>query len=443
MLKSIAVLLMTAGLLASCIKDNKFEATPTCAITAFNIGTIKSEVPTKKYDSMGNAYDTLITRTITGSTIFFNIDQMKGHIHTIDSLPNWVDLTAVVPSFTSNGDVYARTDEEEDLFYPVISGSSTLDLSKTTQFMCVSTDGTSTRFYDVDIYKHLGNTDTLEWTAINSNLDIRGEAKFYVTGNKVFAFAKDASDTNVMTYASARNAAEWSMPNSIPVMPNSVVLFGETFYGLDSEGNIYSTPADGESNTWEIASGQQMKRLLAADDTYIYAYDGTNIVGSTDLGTWTVQGSDDLDMLPETSICHVSYASRTNQQMQVAIMAGLSSQNTENSVVWYKTTSTEENINQQWAYIQVTNDNSNGIPHFDQFSMTRYDGALFAIGTTEGKYEYLYRSDDCGITWYPQTQLYPLPEELDATNGSASIVAVNNQLWIIQENGNVWEGSIQ
>ena len=75
--------------------------------------------------------------------------------------------------------------------------------------------------------------------------------------------------------------------------------------------------------------------------------------------------------------------------------------------------------------------------------MTRYDGALFAIGTTEGKYEYLYRSDDCGITWYPQTQLYPLPEELDATNGIASIVAVNNQLWIIQENGNVWEGSIQ
>ena len=101
------------------------------------------------------------------------------------------------------------------------------------------------------------------------------------------------------------------------------------------------------------------------------------------------------------------------------------------------------NTNQPWAYIQVTPDNPFGLPRLHHLSVTRYNKALYAIGAENGAYKYLYRSDDNGIAWHPQTEKYPMPADLDADKGAASIVAVDKQLWIIQENGTIWQGSIQ
>ena len=151
----------------------------------------------------------------------------------------------------------------------------------------------------------------------------------------------------------------------------------------------------------------------------------------------------DLELLPETCIASTSYSSKTNEDIQTAVMVGISSQNSEHGVSWYKVSSLEEATNQDWAYIQVTNDNPFGMPHFDHLSITYYDGSIFAIGAEEGVYKYLYRSDDNGISWHPLTAKYPLPEGLDAENGAASIVATEKDIWIIQENGKVWKGSIQ
>ena len=147
-------------------------------------------------------------------------------------------------------------------------------------------------------------------------------------------------------------------------------------------------------------------------------------------------------MLPETSINALTYPSGTNQNLQVAVMTGVSSQNTQNGVTWCKTSTLDESTNQPWAYIQVTRDNAYGMPHFDHPSVTYYNGALYAIGEEEDAYTKLYRSDDNGITWHQQEK-YPLPEDLKSVDGVASIVAVNQKIWIIQENGKVWQGSIQ
>ena len=188
---------------------------------------------------------------------------------------------------------------------------------------------------------------------------------------------------------------------------------------------------------------EKVERLLAADAYYLYAYDGHAIIGTTDLVQWEQQGMTDLDLLPETCIASTSYSSKTNGDIQTAVMVGLSSQNSENGVSWYKVSSLEKATNQDWAYIQVTRDNPFGMPHFNHLSITYYDGSIFAIGVEEGVYKYLYRSDDNGISWHPLTAKYPLPQGLDAENGAASIVATEKDIWIIQENGKVWKGSIQ
>ena len=146
-------------------------------------------------------------------------------------------------------------------------------------------------------------------------------------------------------------------------------------------------------------------------------------------------------MLPETSVNSITYPAKANKNLQIAVMTGLSGNNSSNGVTWYKMTSAADN-NQQWSYIQVTPDNAFGLPRLENLSTTYYKNSLYAIGTETGKYKYLYRSDDNGIAWHPQTALQPVPADLDAANGAASIATVGTQLWIIQENGKIWQGSI-
>lgn len=441
--RSMVVLMATVFALVACMNDNTIATTPECAITGFSINSITCDVLSKKYDQYGNATDTIISKTFYGSQAFFNIDQLNGHIYTVDSLPKWVDLTEVVSNTTSWGNVYYKLQDDDELYYPLVSGSTVVDFSKTVELLCASTDGLSKRIYKVDIYQHKNNIDTLEWKATTSNLSITGASKAFYVDGKVFVFAQNKSQQPVMTFAEEDDATTWSEPVSIPVDNGSIVLFGNNFYGLGDDGYIYCSVPEQLGITWAKASDRTVERLLAADAFYLYAYDGTAIIGSPDLNSWTVEGTEDLDMLPETSINSVFHPSGTNNDMQVVVMTGLSSQNNENCVTWFKNSTKDASTNQPWAYIQVTPDNTYGMPHFNHASVTYYRGGLYAIGVEEDAYALLYRSDDNGITWHSQAKKYPMPKDLKPANGVASIVAVDKKLWIIQENGKVWQGSIQ
>lgn len=442
--RSMVVLMATVFALVACMNDNTIATTPECAITSFSINSITCDVLSKKYDQHGNATDTIISKTLYGSQVSFNIDQLNGHIYTVDSLPKWVDLTEVTPNTSSWGNVYYKLEDDDELYYPLVSGSTVIDFSKTVELLCSSTDGLSKRIYKVDIYRHKNNIDTLEWKSITSNLAIMGASKAFNVDGKVFIFAQNEHQHPVMAFAAEDDATTWSEPVSIPVDNGSIVLFDNNFYGLDDEGYIYRSVPEDLGITWNKVSDQTVERLLAADAFYLYAYDGTAIIGSDkDFNAWIVEGTEDLDMLPETSINSVSHPSSTNKDQQVVVMTGLSSQNSKNGVTWYKNSTKDAKINQPWAYIQVTPDNAYGMPHFDHASVTYYQGALYAIGIEEDAYALLYRSDDNGITWHEQLGKYPMPQDLTPANGVASIVAVDKKLWIIQENGKVWQGSIQ
>ncbi len=437
------LLMMTMLTFCSCMNDNNIETTPECAITGFTINSITCDVKTKKYDQYGHATDTITERTFYGTSVHFNIDQLNGHIYTTEPLPNWVDLTEVTPNTLSQGDVYYKLQDDDELYYPLISGSTIIDFSKTVELLCSSTDGLSKRIYKVDIYKHIGNTDTLEWKAATTNLSIKGESHAFHVNGKVYLFAQNEDLESVVTFANSNDATTWSTPVTIPVNSGSIVFFKGNFFGLGKDNYIYQSAPEQLANTWTKASTQEVKQLLAADTYYLYAYDGTSIIGSSDLTTWTEQGSSDLEMLPETSVNSLTYVSATNQNLQVTVMTGVSSQNEENGVTWHKNSSTDANADQPWAYIQVTPDNAYGMPHFEHPSVTYYNNALYAIGMESGIYQHLYRSDDNGITWHPQSEKYPMPEDLNPADGTASIVAVEQELWIIQENGKIWQGSVQ
>lgn len=429
--------------LSSCLNDANEETSPNCAILSFSVGSITSNVTVKKYDAAGVAKDTVVERTISGKGIYFNINQLEGHIYSVDSLPVWTNLKRVVPSIVSNGKIYWKSDEAEDLYYAVRSGVDSLDFSKPLELLCVSTDGSARRTYTVDIYRHKENTDTLEWKKSETNLAVTNLGRTFYVDDKVFAFAQNGEGDAVVTFADKKDNTVWSIPVAIPVDETSVVLFQNKFYGRGADGSLYSADPAQMAATWTKVGGQQVERLLAADASYLYAYDGTSIIGTTDLTAWTVMGTEDLDMLPETDIFSVSHSSRTNAGIQQTVMAGMNSQNEKHGVVWYKVASADANINQDWAYMQVTDENLFGLPHVQGFSMTYYHGAIYAMGAVDGKYQYLYCSNDNGITWHPLASKYPMPENITPAEGVARIVAVDDNLWIVQENGKVWQGSIQ
>ena len=429
--------------LTSCLDDANEETSPNCAILSFSIGSITSNVTVKKYDAAGVAKDTVVERTIAGKEIYFNINQLEGHIYSVDSLPVWTNLKRVVPSIVSNGTVYWKSEEAGGLYYSVRSGVDSLDFSKPLELLCVSTDGSARRTYTVDIYQHKENTDTLEWKMSEANLAVANISRTLYASDKVFAFAQNAEGDAVVTVADKKDNTVWSAPVTIPVGEASVVLFKNKFYGRGADGSIYSADPAQMAAAWTKVGNLQVERLLAADASYLYAYDGTSIIGSSDFDTWTVMGTEDLDMLPETDLFSVSYPSRTNTNMQQTVMAGMNSQNEKNGVAWYKVGSADASINQNWAYVQVTDDNPYGLPRLQDFSMTYYHGAIYAMGAVDGKYQYLYCSNDNGITWHPLTAKYLMPKDLTPAEGVARIVAVDDYLWIVQENGKVWQGSIQ
>lgn len=419
--------------------DTTTETSPECVVTSFSAGKITSNVVEKEYDKDGNATDVIRTKSISGSDIHFNIDHVKGHIYTTDSLPSWVDLSKVTLSFVCYGSLYYKVPDEADLYYRLTSGSDSIDVSKTVDLLCVATDGVARKAYKLDIYKHKVATDTLVWKTLSSDLSIVGSSRLYNTNGKVMAFAHDGNGRNVCTATDETDGSTWSEPISIPVESSSVIMKGSTFYGTDAEGFIY-TSAD--ASTWSKASNRQVDRLLAADNNNVYALAGSSIIGSADMATWTEAGKADIDMLPDSYSSYAYYTSKTNDDICIAVMAGISSHNSHNGVTWYKQTSTLTDSDMPWAYIEVTADNTYGMPRLDNMSMTRYEGSLYVAGSIEEKYVRMYRSDDNGISWHQLSAKYPMPASLSTQQGKASVVAVGSQLWIIQENGNIWKGSI-
>lgn len=425
--------------LSSCMEDEKVVTTPECAIVAFSVGSFSSMVTEKKYTASG-AHDTIVSKTIDGSSVYFNIDQLNGRIYTVDSLAHWADVSRLVPSISSYGKVYVRNDIDS-LYYPFTSGKDSIDCTKTVELVCVASDGVSMKHYTVDVYKHKNVVDTLAWTQASTNLDMKHVEKALCCGDRVFAFGKDGSGKTVV--ASSASGYEWSACADIvggDIMLETMTVWNGTLFASDSEGNILSSSA---GETWTKACDRKVERLLCADNTCLYAKDGDAIVGTTDLVNWSVQGEADLDMLPETCVNVATRISKTNSNIQMVMMTGLNAANQSNGVAWYKLTADDEDINQHWAYLMVTSDNEFGLPRLGNLSVALYNNSLFAIGTEDGVYRNLYRSDDNGVAWHATEKKYFIPNNLDATNGRAHIVAKGDKLMIIQEGGNVWQGSIR
>ncbi len=422
--------------LTSCLSDDDSEATPQCVITAFSVGNITTTLVTTASDGSDSTY----TRTINGSSIKFSIDQVNGKICSVDSLPNWVDLTRVVPTITYGGNIYARLNADEN-YYAVTSGSDSIDLSTPMDFLVTASDGVSYRHYTAVIYKSSANADSLLWTELDNDLKITEGQKMVECNGLLYVYG--ICEGKIMT-STSEDGIQWTTPVTLQTTADSidcssVMVFKEQFYATDGKGKLYCS-TDGV--TWALATDQSVQTLLACDPTYLYAYDGQSIIATTDLVNWNVNGSDNLDMLPQTDISHTSYTTHTNDALTVCVMTGRTDNSADNAVVWYKVSSENEESNQTWDYITVTEENTYPLPALEGLNMFHYNDALYAIGGTDNVF---YKSVDNGITWREVEQYQFPPTTLKAGKHIATVV-VDKHIYMVQtdDSGNVrvWRGCL-
>lgn len=436
---TIWLVIATLFIATSCLKDdNSGTEAPQCAITSFKVGDIKSKMTIQKADGT----DSTFTVSVSGSTIYFNIDQINNRIETVDSLPNWLNISAVVPTITSNGYVYVRQTAKDDVYTSFSSGKDSIDFTKEVRFMCVSYDGSSVKTYQAFIHKAATDRDSLYWTkpAETAMHPVNGLHRSVVMGDRVLVFAENGGNPTVTTTA-ANGTEGWTIPTMLTSTSTidyaSVTVFGNQLYALDAEGNLCRSTAGAE---WETVGSRTFIRLLAADANHLYAADATGILSSSDLENWTVCGATDLEMLPKNPISSVYYDTRTNTALQNVVMMGLSDENADNAVVWYKVSSADEQYNQPWSYISITDDNAYGMPRLQNVQMIRYNKSLLAFGAP---YDTIYRSFDNGITWHAVASLMALPTELKETaDVPMTAFVAGDKIWILQSGGKLWRGSI-
>ena len=444
-MKNIYGLLLTlavmATLVTSCMKDDdEIQSSPECVITKFTVGDIDTEVSIK----LASGKDTIVTRTIGGSSVAFNIDQINNKIYSVDSLPSWVDISGVIPTINSTGYVYVKEGDETD-FHQFTSGTDSVDFTKSVKFLIIATDGVSTKEYTAQIFKKDSEADSLAWKAVEgADLQLEGAHRTLTLADRIYVFGESEGHAIVTSSSFLSEGASWRKPAQLTceqgsVDWNSVVAYNGYLYALNTEGHICRSTNDERGETWSVVSDRVFARLLGTDELYLYACDESGICGSADLQNWAECGSSDLEMLPETNIATVSYVSKTNPAMRNAVMCGLTSVNSDNAVVWYKVSSANESINQKWNYVQVAADNVYACPKLDNLSIICHNAEMYAIG---GNNEGIYISADNGISWHLQTKKKLLPAEVTGQSTPASMVAGNGCLWLIQSGGKVWRGKI-
>ena len=446
-------------LTASCIKDkDSVASSPYCAITSFSVGNITSNVSTT--DASGNV--TTTKRVYSGNSVFFSIDQQAGTITNVDALPSWITLNKVIPKFSSYGNVFQVIDS---LYVGITSGVDSIDVSVPRRLACISSDGLYRKYYTLTLTNKPADADTIVWEKLSaSDLQLSGShhlltvSATYADGDdtdslvrRMLVFSEDAFGKPMVT--SSTDGVSWMAPAVLTGADSeidwmSVTLHRGRLYAIDDLGRLYTSSEADKGMTWVKVADTRLHRLLGSDGLYLYAYDGDAIVSSEDFLRWTEQGTDNLNMLPERHVYCFSRPSNTNSDMVAAMMGGLTQSNANSAVTWYKMTSATNQYNQPWSYIQLSGDNTHGLPRLEEMSTVYYSGCLYSIGRraiTDGtlKFEGIYCSEDNGIAWYLQSKKWCLPKDLEAADGPASMAIIGDTLYIVQTGGSVWKGVIK
>jgi len=455
--KLLTLIMLVAGvtLLSSCFDDDdKFIYTDDSAISSFTLGTLNQDVHTLSSKGLDSVY----RKTLDCSTYKFYIDQLKGEIYNPDSLPCGIDSRKVICTINAkNGGVIGlKSMTSDSLSY--YSNTDSIDFSSPREIYVYSNSGAGFRKYTVRVNVHKEEPDKFGWKSmgVSEALGKFAAMKAVALQDRLFVFGTDGNSTLVYTSTDGVTWTDLTTNTNGSLSADaykSVVKKGGRMYIYD-KGTIESSP---DGVLWTVTGRAELKRLVAASEHRLYAYDrsGMLVESDDDGNTWTTSVTDDAqELLPTEDLTYVSMPLATNKDTYRVLLIGnrdyMDFASDATAQVWGRV---DEDLPagelQSWMYYDVAGENKYKAPRLRNLQTTLYDDAIIAIGgeSIAGKqsrpFEKVYRSSDGGITWKTDPYL-TIPEGLTARSESFAFVSdSNNFVWIIcGGSGQVWRGRI-
>lgn len=448
--KTILLLALLCGLLASCLKDEEVTYNDYCYISGVSLGNIKRWSWTT--DTLGNPvkYQT----TYSGNVFQMTVDQRADTIQNRDSLLYGTDLSAVLVTITFKGaTLLYRPAADTTAEWTAYNAKDSMDLSKPIHLLVVANDGASNRTYTLKANVHQQEGDSLYWSRLDSAvvaLEDMDETKAVALGSELRVFGRVGQNVCVASRAISGKAGLWERNSTnLPVdaQVGTLCQMDGILYMGTAEGELYRS-ADAVS--WELVSSMgQGVRLAGVGKSFLYAIAGQSLLRSADGQVWEQESlDDDATYLPDTCVSLIAFDGDDGDSR--VVMTGFRSQeNDTTAMVWNKTWSArEQEQNTQWIFFTQTRENKWFCPRLSSLNVMAYDDRCLAFGGAAdyagGKYQAMdgmYFSSDYGITWKPDYELH-LPSALQGVSGPiASAVDNDKYIWIIA-NKEVWRGRL-
>ncbi|MCR4601995.1 MAG: DUF6242 domain-containing protein [Prevotella sp.] len=365
------VLLASAALLASCLKndDDDVTAYSDTAITQFTLGTLNRY--THVTSTTGS--DSVVTSSVTGSNYAMTIDHLNQRIYNTVNLPVGTDCKHVVCTITAknSGLVAIQSMISDSLMW--YASTDSIDLSQPRVFRVYASDGSAYRDYRVTLNVSSDQGITFAWGKA-ATLTIDSTEKLRLTAQ---------GDSVVLTKA------------------DSIVgCASNECYMITGEGLLMASADKGES--WQEET--------LDDDTSLLPMAGNAVAVS-----WDYAPADNTD-----------YVLLVGQPRQDDV---------QTMRVWRKIAPYEGGG--KWAYIPFDDSNHYQLPRMDDVQMATFNGNVLCVGS-DGV---IWESRDQGISWRDNST-YTLPTAFGG-RPMAMTSDAKGRLWLLDETGQLWMGSLK
>lgn len=448
MKKSIGLLPLVLCLLcmvSACKDEDETVLSTDCYIHSFALGNVTRQVNTKTEAGK----DTTYYITYNASYYPMRVNQLEGKIANKDSLPYNSRVNAVLATLEYSGTVVYRKVEEEGTWHSY-SSSDSIDFSNPLVFRVYSQDYTAWRDYLVEVNIHRQNGDEFVWRKVAEPglWDEADSLKAMVWNGRLWVFSSKGGNRRAFS-ASLPDGIDWTeqtVSGCETADVTTLVVWNEKLYMSQADGTLLRSE---DGLEWHTVQAGRPLRLLAADETGIYAMWDGKIFRSTDGMAWTEEALDeDPALLPSRDVAAVAYV-QGNGMRRILLGGNRSATDypsDEWAMLWSRSTPAADEPS-HWAYFNVSPDNAYACPRLERLNMVRYDEVVLAFGGAslgDDAHEPLdafYVSEDNGVTWKADG-VYVLPEELCGQEVPvASVVESGSRLWIVAGR-QVWRGQL-
>ena len=424
---NLGLLLSVLTVLTGCLSNDDTEIITydDTAIMTFSLGTMTRTIHT----TSSKGEDSTYTASVTGSKYAFAIDQQRGLIYNVDSLPVGTRVSNVLCNITTKNSGVAvinhRTKDGLKDSLTTYSNTDSVNFSKPVEVRVYANSGIAYRKYTVTVNVHQQNGDEFCWTKMLDEEQSFAKAermRMLSAGSKPFVLMPASNGSTAVVDLKqflADQDEPLSMLFSATAFDNSVSN-GRTLYVLEKEsGKLHAISTDSKQ--------------------------GTLLVSTDECLSWQEESLDsDAALLPKQNINCTVHALRTNSDMSRVVLVG-TVPGKEYAVVWMKVVDRDEPGAGRWMLVAdgTTSSKGHALPTGQAQSVLAYGDLDLSFGfNAEGGLDDILLSNDGGINWQAD-DAYAWPTDAIAQNVIAAAADDSNYLWVVLGGtGQIWRGRL-